>query len=149
MCIRDRIAVAPNAAFIAECLGQCLTQGNAHIFDRVMVINVQISGAAHCHVHQSMTRQLIEHVVEKADAGLIVIEAAAIEIELDLDFGLCGIAGNVYFAHCLPFMFRGLIICLRAVEKGQALQVLHCLVMARYFWQKRRHYRYGSAHVRM
>ena len=48
-----------------------------------MVINVQISGAAHGHVHQSMTRQLIEHVVEKADAGLIVVEAAAIEIELD------------------------------------------------------------------
>jgi hypothetical protein len=80
---QQAIAVAPNAALVAESLRQGLTQGDAHIFDRMMVINVQISGAAQGHVDQSMTGQLIEHVIEKADAGLIVIEAAAIEIELN------------------------------------------------------------------
>ena len=30
-----------------------------------------------------MTGQLIEHVIEKANAGLIIIEAAAIKIELN------------------------------------------------------------------
>ena len=70
---QQAIAVAPNAAFIAESLAQGLPQGDAHIFDRMVVINVQISRAADGHVHQSMAGQLIEHVIEKANAGLIVV----------------------------------------------------------------------------
>ena len=43
-------------------------------------------------VDQRMARQLFQHVVEKADAGLHVIGARAIEIDGDGNLGFRGLA---------------------------------------------------------
>ena len=46
-----------------------------------------------------MTRKLIEHMVEKADAGRDVGEARPVQIEADLDGRLLGLACDRALAH--------------------------------------------------
>src|SRR3546814_16253889 len=46
-----------------------------------------------------MARQLLQHVVEKPDAGLDVVHAGAVEADLGLDAGLPGVALDAGPAH--------------------------------------------------
>ena len=91
--------VAADAFLVAHRLGQCLTYGNSRILDRVVIVDMQITLCAHRHVDQRVAGQLVEHVIEEADAGLVVINPGAVEIDGDRDLGLGGLAGDVGCAH--------------------------------------------------
>ncbi len=50
-------------------LAKRLADRDARILDRVMVVDMQIAIGLDVHVDQRMAGQLVEHMVEKADAG--------------------------------------------------------------------------------
>ena len=51
--------------------------------------------AGHIQVEQPMHRDLGQHVVEEADAGVDVVLAGAVQVERDLDAGFGGGAGDL------------------------------------------------------
>ena len=64
------VAVTADAFFISHRLVHGLAEGNAHVFHRVVAINVQVAHGLNVEVDQAMPRDLIEHVVKKADTGM-------------------------------------------------------------------------------
>ena len=91
--------IAADAPLVAKRLSKRLAKRDAHILDRVMVVDMRVAGAADRHVDQRMACQLIQHVIEKADPGRVGIGAGAIEVDLDGDIGLGGFAGYRGAAH--------------------------------------------------
>ena len=75
-------AVAADAALVAERLGQGPAEGDADVLDGVVVVDVQVAGGADVEVDQRVAGELVEHVVEEADAGRVVVPAGAVEVEL-------------------------------------------------------------------
>ena len=71
-----------------------------------MVVDVQIARGADGHVDQRMARQLVQHVIEEADAGLVVVGAGAVEVDLDGNIGLGGLAGDLGSAHPIFLVVR-------------------------------------------
>jgi hypothetical protein len=69
-----------------------------------MIVDMAIALGPNFHVDQGMTRQLIEHMIEKADAGCNIGKARPIEVEPDFGarfFGLtydCALAHGEFFA---------------------------------------------------
>src|SRR5579863_4563034 len=80
---QQHIGEASDAAHVAERLPQRLAERDAGVFDGVMRIDMQIALAGNLHVDQRMPRELLKHVIEKADAGCNLRAAAAIEVDAD------------------------------------------------------------------
>ena len=96
---QQAVGVAGQAALVAERLGQRLAQGDADVLDRVVIVDVAVALGPNGEVDEGMTRQLIEHMIEKADAGRDVGNARPVEIEADLDARLLGLAYDCALAH--------------------------------------------------
>ena len=56
-----------------------LAERDADVFDGVMLIDVEIAGGLHLQIEPAMPRDEIEHVIEKADAGVVLEAALAVE----------------------------------------------------------------------
>jgi uncharacterized protein (UPF0254 family) len=54
-------------------------------------------------VEAAVAGDLVEHVVEETDAGVELTLAAAVQVDLDADLGLEGIAGYFGLPHCVVF----------------------------------------------
>ncbi len=89
---RMGFAIPANPGLIAERLCQRLTQRQRAVFGGVVLIDVQIARDLHRHIDQRMAAELFDHVIEKADPGVNVIGARAIEIHLDDNVGFLGFA---------------------------------------------------------
>ena len=95
--------VTPDAFLVVQGLRQCLTKRDTHILDSVVIINMQIAFCPDGHVNQGMTRLLIQHVIKKANAGLVVINPGAIKVYCDCDIGFSRLACDRCCAHhCVP-----------------------------------------------
>ena len=90
-------AIAHNSTFIAKCLCEGLTERDACVLHRVVIINVQITLGTDGHVNERVARQLIQHMIEETNAGLIVIDTCAVEIDLN---------GNVRLGSCACYFSR-------------------------------------------
>lgn len=88
------MSITPDPLLVSHGLRNRLSKSDAHVLYRMMVVDVQIALCVDANVDQSMTRNLVEHVVEKSDAGLKLGLARTIEIDADGDLGLFGVAGN-------------------------------------------------------
>jgi hypothetical protein len=102
------LAVATDPTLVANRLCQSLTEGNAYVLNRVVIVDVQVALARDSHIDQCVACQLVEHVVEKPDAGLIVILAGTIEIDLDGNVGFGSFARD----GCCPhggLLWRGAV----------------------------------------
>ena len=75
------MAVTQGSPFIAHGTGQRLPQGDAHIFDCMVAIDVQVAAALHAQVDQAVACNLLQHVIEEADTGIEFGLAGAIEID--------------------------------------------------------------------
>ena len=53
---------------------------------------MQIAFDLHCHIDQRMFGELLDHMIEKADAGRHIISAGAIEIDLNCNRRFGGLA---------------------------------------------------------
>src|SRR5271157_2829358 len=96
---QQAVGVAAEAALVAERLGQRLAHRDADVLDRVVIVDVAVALGSDGEIDEGMTRQLIEHGVEEADAGRDVGNARSVEIEADLDGRLLGLAGDCALAH--------------------------------------------------
>ena len=83
-------------------LADRLTESDAGILDGVMLIDMKIARRADFDIDQRMPGELLQHMVEKADAGRDFGEARAVEIDADRDLGFLGLARDGAFAHELP-----------------------------------------------
>ena len=88
------MAITSNAGFIAKRLFQGLTHHDTDVFNRVMVVNVQIAFAGNIQVNQTMTRYLGKHVFKERNAGIQAVFAGTVKIEADGNLGFAGITGN-------------------------------------------------------
>src|SRR3546814_14779759 len=66
---RMRLAIARDAAFVAERPGDRFAERERRILDRMVLVDVKVALHAHRDVDQRMARQLLDHLVEEADAG--------------------------------------------------------------------------------
>jgi hypothetical protein len=64
------VPITPDTLFIAHRFVNSLPQRYANILDRVMPVNVKIAIGINVKVNQSMTGNLIEHVIKKTDARM-------------------------------------------------------------------------------
>ena len=70
----------------------------------MVIVGVQIAFGTNMHVDQRMAGQLIEHVIEEADAGFDFRRAGSVEIHHDCDVGLVRLAGDGCAAHGIAFL---------------------------------------------
>ena len=85
---RQQETVALDAALVAERFAQRLTQRQRDVLDRVVLVDVQIAGALHVEREAAVLAELLEHVVEEAEARLRARFGLAVEIDGDTDVGL-------------------------------------------------------------
>ena len=83
-----------------------------------MLVDVQIARDRHVHVDQRVTGQLLQHVVEKPDAGRDPVRPGAVEIERDVDPRLGGVAGEGCGAHRAPVHSASVVARNLALRRG-------------------------------
>jgi hypothetical protein len=88
------MAVAADALLVTHRLGHRLAQRDAHVFDRVVAVDVQVAFGLDVQVDQPVAGDLVQHVVEKTDAGGQPGLAGAVKVDADGDLGLGGVAGD-------------------------------------------------------
>ena len=88
------MAIAADALFIAHGTRERLANGDTHVFDRVVAVDVQIALGVHFQVDQAMACDLLEHVVKKTNTGVQAGLARAVEIQAHGDARLGGIAAD-------------------------------------------------------
>jgi histidinol-phosphate aminotransferase len=93
------MAVTAHAFLVRDRLRQSLTERDAHVFDGVVGIDMQIAFRLDLEVDHAVTRNLIQHVIEEADPRGQRRLAAAIQIELHPDLGFKGITLDFGAAH--------------------------------------------------
>ena len=73
------VAGAIDAALVADRRRDRLAERDADVLDGVVLIDVEIAGGLHLQVEPAVARDQVEHVIEKADAGVILEAALAVE----------------------------------------------------------------------
>ena len=104
--------ITGNAAPITQRPGNRLADGDAGIFHRVMVVDMQVALYLDLHVDQRMAAELVQHMVEKSHAGGNFRFAGAVDIHAHRNRGFVGLADNLAFTFChfgrsvemLPFL---------------------------------------------
>ena len=97
------VAVTGQTLLVANGLRKGLAQGDAHVLDRVVAVDVQVTGTFDLDVETAVTGDLVEHVIEETDTGVELALARAVQVEPDPDFRLEGIAGDFGLPHCADF----------------------------------------------
>ena len=92
------VGVADDAARSPSALRNGLPKGNADILDRVMLIDMQVAFRGDLDVDQRMARQLIEHMIEKADSGRNFAVPVPSIAKFDQNVGLFGRALDLSLA---------------------------------------------------
>lgn len=92
--------ITRDALAVAQGFGNRLADGNAGIFHRVVIVDMKVALHVDLHVDQRMTAQLVQHMIEKADACRNFRRTRSIDIHADRDGGLVGLAGNLGCALC-------------------------------------------------
>ena len=95
----ERIAVSGDSLALAQGLGHGLAEDDPGILGGVMEVDVQVAFGAERDVDQAVTRQLLQHVVEKTDPGVDIIAPAAVEINGGGNLRLRRVARDACLAH--------------------------------------------------
>src|SRR5688572_5581153 len=98
------VAGAVDAFAIAERLQQGFTEHDADVFDRVVLVHVEIARRLECQIEAAVPREQLEHVIEEPDAGPDVIAAAAVDCQraFNLRLGRLAIERRCSAHRCLP-----------------------------------------------
>ena len=89
------VAVAANRFLVANRLAERLTEGDANVFNRVVSVDFQITDGVDFEINNAVSRDLVEHVIEKRQTGVEVGLTGAVEIKLDGNLGFFGIARDL------------------------------------------------------
>ena len=90
---------AMNAAPVAKGLGEGLSHSDTHILIGVVVVDMGVARGIDVQIDQTMTADLMQHVVEKRHSGDGVALPRAIEIQPDPHIGFAGDAMDLTCAH--------------------------------------------------
>ena len=66
------MTVTTDAFFVAHCLGKGLTQGDTHIFHRVVGIDVQVTLGLDIQVNHAVTRNLVQRWMGLATVAILL-----------------------------------------------------------------------------
>src|SRR5208282_3238603 len=77
----QEIAGAENAFLVAKRGVDSFAEGNAHVFDGVMLIHVQVALGGEAEIEAAVTRDEVEHVIKEGNARGNDGLAATIEIQ--------------------------------------------------------------------
>ena len=86
------MSIAHDALLVAERLLERLTQGDADVFDAMVVVDVQVTLALDIEIEGAVACDLFEHVFEEWNPSIKHGFPAAIEIDGDADLSFQGIA---------------------------------------------------------
>ncbi len=75
----DEITGAIDAAAVAERLGEEIAEDDAGIFDRVVLIHIEIALRVQFEIESAVLAEKLEHVIQKANAGRDLICAGAFD----------------------------------------------------------------------
>ena len=89
------MTVTAHAFFIAYRFRKRLAERDSDILHGVMGIDMQIALGFDIEVDQTVTRDLVEHMVEKRHAGIQLLLTGAIKVDHDADLRLVGIARDL------------------------------------------------------
>ena len=89
------VAVAADAALIAESPGKGLAEDDPGILDGVVEVDLNVAVGIHLQIDQPMAGEEDEHVVEERDLRADAALAGAIDGEIEPDFGFAGITLNL------------------------------------------------------
>ena len=95
---RQHEAEAVDAALVAKGQLQGFAEGQAGILHRVVVVDVQIAADVNLHAEAAVGGDLVEHMVKKADAGMDLAAAFAVQPHFHIHLGLFGDALDVGIA---------------------------------------------------
>src|SRR5215469_13182268 len=90
----ERVTEPGYARFVAERLAQRLAEGDARILHRVVRVDLDVAFGPDRQPEAAVLAELGEHVVEERDAGLDIDGGGAVEVELDKQLRLLGLAGH-------------------------------------------------------
>ena len=90
----DEVAGAEDAALVAEGLEDGLAEGDAGVFDGVVLVDVEVALDGEGEIEAAVAGKELEHVIEEADAGGDLLGALAVKVEGESDFGFGGVAGD-------------------------------------------------------
>ena len=108
---------------VAQRLPQSLAERDAGILDRVMRIDMQVALGRDLDVDQRMAGELLQHMIEKADAGRNLGHPRAVEIDADFEVRLLGLAGEEGVSHGLEWVSNGpgRVLIARQLRHGLAV----------------------------
>ena len=87
------MAVAFDATLVAEGVLEGLAEGEPDVFDGVVIVDVGVAVASDAEAEAAVLGDVVEHVVEEAHAGDVLI-GPAVEVEVEGDVGLAGASGD-------------------------------------------------------
>lgn len=88
-----------DACHVAQGLADRLTESYTGILDGMMLVDMEIAQSADVHVNERVAGELLQHMVEKADAGCDFGKAGAVESDAGHEFGFLGFSRNGAGAH--------------------------------------------------
>ena len=88
-------AKAANAALIAQRGAKGFAQRQPHVFNRMMIVNLDITRGLEGEIKKSMPGKQLQHVVEKGHAGGDLVLAAAIKLKTEPNVGFVCFAMQV------------------------------------------------------
>ena len=86
------MAVAKDALFVADGLGERLAQGDADVLHGVVVVDVQVALALDVQVDQPVPGDLVKHVLKKRNADIESGLSGAIQVDRGFDLGFQSVA---------------------------------------------------------
>ena len=92
-------------ALIAQRQPQRLAQRQPGIFHGVVIVNIEVAANVNFKTEAAVGGDLIEHMIEEADAGVDFAAAFAIQPDFDIHLGLFGVALNVGIAVAASQLF--------------------------------------------
>lgn len=101
------MAIATQTALVTDRLGKSLAEGDTDILDRVVVIDVGIAFAMDIQIDQTVTDDLVEHVIKERNAGIEPALTGAIKIDADRDLRFERVAFDFSLAHGSHFRRNG------------------------------------------
>ena len=84
----NRVTEAGDAAALAERLVQGTPEDDPKVFHQVVRVTLDVAGGIDLYVEQAVLRELLQHVVHHAYAGLHGVDAGAIQVQLKRDLRL-------------------------------------------------------------
>ena len=88
------MSIPLDSFFISQCFCNGLPQHDSGILDRVVAVDVQIAVAGHAQIKQAVAGKAVQHMVKKADAGVQVCLAGAVQVDGQRDLRLPRVAGH-------------------------------------------------------